>query len=361
MAKSNAVAVNQKGANGIVAEYQCAATLNEKLERFGMTTISNQASLKKLVSEALSRVANELTREQQERALRQGIALGDYLFTCLTSSPSDLGLSPDLQLEKFRIEVRPIGSNTNSGDPADLIVTLDGNQSHSLSISLKAYRGPQSSLGSKSGRASLGRLFMQSDKVSSKEFVERFGSPALEYENQIRLFKSTAKEFYASEASRDFLDAYEARKGTRKVNNPLRRKEVGDYFTRRFGFVSEHKLANLYVECYQIGKAQLEPGAKAQEAFVRSLRFILGNPELLVLDAKDGSGVIEIVNSLKNPIYSSLNRVLRPGLEMTLISKADSSIIGVNLRRNDEVLERLSLAMWKDGTIQFKLDTSGES
>lgn len=177
----------------------------------------------------------------------------------------------------------------------------------------------------------------------------------------MQLFKSTANEFYASEVSRDFLDAYEARKGTRKVNNPLRRKEVGDYFTAKFGFVSEHKLANLYVECYRIGTAQLEPGAKAQEAFVRSLRFILGNPELLVLDAKDGSGVIEIVNSLKNPIYNSLNRVLRPGLEMTLSSKADTSIIGVNLRRNDEVLERLSLAMWKDGTIQFKLDTSGES
>jgi hypothetical protein len=103
MAKLNAVAVNQKGANGILAEYQCAATLNEKLERFGITTISNQALLKKLVSEALHRVANELTREQQDRALRQGIALGDYLFNCLTSIPSDLGLNADLQLEKFRM------------------------------------------------------------------------------------------------------------------------------------------------------------------------------------------------------------------------------------------------------------------
>lgn len=361
MAKSIIGTVNQKGANGIVAEYQCAATLNEKLESAGIATVSNQSSLKRLVSESLHRVANELTTEQQDRALRQGVALGNYIFSCLKTNPPELGLAADLQLAKYRVEVRPIGSNTNSGNPADLILTLSGDESLSLSISLKAYRGPQSSLGSKSGRASLGRLFTESDKVSSKEFIERFGKPAIEYENQIKLFNSTAKEFYATEASRSFLDTYEERKGTRKVNNPFRRKEVGDYFTLRFGFVSEHKLASLYVECYRSGLTHLKTNARAQKRFIESLRFILGNPELLVLDAKDGSGVIEIVNSLKNPIYNSLNHILRTGLEMTLTSKLGSSIIRVGMLRADAELNCLSLAMWKDGTIQYKLDTSGNS
>ena len=361
MGKSNVTVVNQKGANGIVAEYQCAAILNGKIRDTGITTISKQTELEKLVQEALKRVAGELTSEQQERALRQGVALGEYLFDCLSSRPSELGLAPNLQLDRYKIEVVPTGSNTNSGNPADLIVTLIADHAISLPVSLKAYRGPQSSLGSKSGRASLGRLFMQKDKVNGKEFIEYFGTDGADYEKQMKLFKSTAKEFYATDISRAFLDAYEARKGTRKVNNPLRRKEVGDYFTSKFGFVSEHKLADLYVRCYQTGLSKLGSDTRAQESFVTGLRFILGNPELLVLDAKDGLGDVQIVNSLMNPIYNSLNRILRAGLTMTLTRNPDSSIIAVKICRNGEELDRLSLAMWKDGTIQFKLDTSGDS
>jgi hypothetical protein len=144
------------------------------------------------------------------------------------------------------------------------------------------------------------------------------------------------------------------------VNNPLRRKEVGQYFLKQYGFVSEHRLASLYAEMHNFGTSQILDTQVKKEQFVESLKFILGNPQMLVLDAKtspDGS-VREVVNSLTNPVYRKLNQLLRPGLNLELVSKNLSSDITVILSRENERLQGLSLAMWKDGTIQYKLNSA---
>jgi len=353
--------VNQKGANGIIAEYKSASQLNLALANAGIRITAQQSELDDELRDAMTRVGNELTGEQLARALRQGVALGDYLFECITQSPAQLGLADDMTTSQYSVHVDPVGSKTNSGDPADLRLTFTGADTIELPVSLKAYHGPQSSLGSKSGRASLGRLFMKTEKVKETDFVKFFGAPASAYQQQISLFNATADEFYASDASKQFLDEYQARKGTRKPNNPRRRKEVGDYFTAKHGFVSEHKLADLYVDCYDAGVSKIHGDATAQREFVTSLRFLLGNPEILVLNAEDGDGNIKIVNSLTNDTYRSLNQVLRDGLSMQLTKRASSSVIGVGVTNGSASCDKLSLAMWKDGTIQFKLDTSSDS
>ncbi len=352
------MAVNQKGANGIIAEYKCAASLNMELRSRGIKVLADQKRLDELLASAIERVADELTEEQLKRALRQGEALGNYITNQLFDEPETLGLEIDSSVGSYAISVSPVGSQTNSGDPTDLRIHLKGRHSHELAISLKAYKGPQSSLGSKSGRASLGQLFLSAERILSHEFRSHFGKPAEEYESVLSMFKSAAEEFYATDASKEFLDAYEARKGTRKVNNPLRRKEVGDFFAAKFGFVSEHRLAQLYCDCYDIGISKLGSQTDSQQNFVSSLRFILGNPDMLVLDAKDTSGEIVVMNSLTNSTYRELNAVLRVPMTMELRSKSKRSIINVKLSRSGHDFSRLNLAMWKDGTIQFKLDTS---
>jgi hypothetical protein len=66
--------------------------------------------------------------------------------------------------------------------------------------------------------------------------------------------------------------------------------------------------------------------------------------------------VAACINGLSNPAYMKLNQVLRPGVDLTL-NKNGNSIIAVQISRNDITFDGLSLAMWKDGTIQYKIDT----
>ena len=355
------MAINQKGANGIIAEYQSAVTLWKMLDERKQPARNNLDELESLLREAVVRVGNELTPDQVSRAHRQGEALGAYMCDAITNDPQKIGLLvKDADLKSGEFHILPTGHETNSGDPRDLTLTWRAApQEVELPVSLKAYRGDQSSLGSKGGRASLGRLFCDNEKINDREFVSYFGNAASEYISVLSKFKQAAKDFYAGPESEEFLREYELRKGHRKVNNPLRRKEVGDFFLARHRFVSEHKLAELYVQMHEDGRAKIASDAIALEKYLNGLRFILGNPEMLVLDAKanDDGTIREIVNSLDNPAYRALNRVLRSGLEFSLAQKSGKSTITVSASCDGAVFNGLSLAMWKDGTIQYKIDT----
>lgn len=360
--KGQLMAVNQKGANGIIAEYQSAVTVVDLLVANQWNVHNDRDHLIGLRDATVQRVGNELTDEQVERALRQGTALGEYLFASLSQTPEILGLEQGVQeIRSSTLEVHPVGHATNSGDPRDLtIIFRHGDTASELAVSLKAYASDSSSLGSKSGRATLARLFFGKEKITDQEFLGAFGESAAAYNKVLADFKRAAKDFYQSDDAEEFLAAYEARKGHRKVNNPLRRKEVGQYFLKQYGFVSEHRLAALYAEMHNFGTSQILDTQAKKEQFVESLKFILGNPQMLVLDAKtspDGS-VREVMNSLTNPVYRKLNQMLRPGLDLELVSKNLSSDITVNLSRENERLQGLSLAMWKDGTIQYKLNSA---
>ena len=354
--------VNQKGANGLIAEYRAALTLAVLLKSHNYLVKTDIADLEKKLGETIKRVANELSVEQVSRAMGQGVAIGEYLCDSLLTSPARIGL--ELSVEYLRgctFEVDPVGNKTNSGDPRDLTITAAGfGKSHDLPVSIKAYASDVSSLGSKSGRATLSRLFLGKEKVTDAEFTQVFGHDATEYLETLKMFKNSAKKFYASAEAESFLQEYEARKGHRKVNNKLRRKEVGQFFTKEYGFVSEHKLANLYVKMHNFGASELVGKTVNEESYIDSFKFILGNPQMLVLDAKAGDdGVVrEVVNSYVNPAYRKLNSLLRPGLNVVLEAREKSSDIRVELTREGERFQGLVLAMWKDGTIQYKINSS---
>ena len=119
------MAINQKGANGLVAEYQCAATLNSLLAERGVQVLASQTELESALDAATERVAGELTSEQVSRARNQGRALGTYLHSNLSDSPNLLGLNPEkFSLAAHSVGVVAVGHATNAGNPADLLIRL---------------------------------------------------------------------------------------------------------------------------------------------------------------------------------------------------------------------------------------------
>lgn len=114
---------------------------------------------------------------------------------------------------------------------------------------------------------------------------------------------------------------------------------------------------------YELGLCQVDPAADgASENFVSAMRFLLGNPEMLALNAIAGDdGVVtEIHNSFRHPAYRRCNAVLRPGSRFVLSHRPGSSIVGVEATGDSVVCRDLSLTIWKDATIQFKLDARGD-
>ncbi len=352
--------VQQKGANGLIAEYMACETLSEQLGALGLLTGSDSLHFRHLRLAAEQRVGNELSTELIARARRQGVALGQYILDALQTDPAMLGLSTTVDdLASARIEVQHVGFNTNSGVPEDILLTIryPNDSTVELPISCKAYKSGTVSLGSKSATAALGRLFTDKERIKPEEFVRQFGPRGEEMISLITLFKKTSAEFYESDASKDFIDAYERRKGTRKVNNRLRRKEVGQYFYQKYGYLSEHRFADLFCDIFNAAFDELISSDEDSEAFVSQLRFIFANPEVLALNAvaETAASSVRVDSSLENPAYRDLNYVLHPGLKMRLVKREGTANVGVEINRGSRACSALSLAVWKDATIQFKL------
>lgn len=315
------------------------------------------------VQEVIRRVGNELSDAQVRRAIAQGDALADYLTSALADEPRRIGLDMSAgQVRASAIAIMTTGHMTNSGSSADLLLAFDHPTEgpSAVPISLKAYRGSVSSLGSKGAKASLTRLFLGAERVTDAAFVARFGTAAEEFLRVLDDFKRASKEFYASSAGEAFIDAYaERKKGSRKVNNPLRRKEVGDYFLETRGYKSEHAFADLYVQMFTAGMAGLRTDDDWR-SFLMAMQFVLGmDKDILTLNAIAGAdGVVTtVVNSYESTAYGRIRRALTVGCTFELTHRPASSIIGVRLSDGVDDIRCLELAIWKDATIQFKIDT----
>lgn len=362
----------QKGANGIVAEYSCALELSKMLDVAGIKTLNSQEELEGKRSSAVERVANDLTEEQVLRANLQGRLLADYIFTQMRTNPGliNIPLRPE-EIQDSTVNVIHVGNNTGSGRSTDLIIQITDTSGTIVSseISLKAYGKSSFSLGSKSGKSSLYRMFCNAEpekRVSDEEFADRFGSNARRFVEQLRDFNEVQKEFYSSKEGQAFLDEYERRKNTRKVNNPGRRKELGDYFTKKKGFTSESVLAEAYVAVFNEQSSRLEKlplTHPERENFFKGFRHTLGMENGVttltavlesnstsghVINSNDDSAQIKILDSVLNGAKIKLEHTPGTGGAKVLITEGGKSVRGLNL------------AVWKDGTIQFKLSTKKE-
>lgn len=357
------VTLYQKGANGLIAEYECAMQLHAFLSRTAQCTPAYQ-DLNFLRDQEVGKFAKELTAEQIDRAKAQGLALAVYLAKTIDSVPSDLGLPADFSIQKYScVEIRPTGHLTSKGSSSDLHLSFHSSEKRiELPISLKAYRGTTSSLGSKGAQASLTRMFLGRPNVTEDEFVGFFGEPAREFLQKLSRFKAVSKEFYIhSEEGRLLLQQYRARKENpeAKVNNPLRRKELGDYFFKVEGYKSEHEFARLYVAMFDHGFKRVKDTSN-WNPFIEGVKFVLGiENDILTLNAVAGDDgkVTRIINSHTSETHGMLRKVLVPGCEFHLKHKPESSMVGVEIVHDSIRFTALNLAVWKDATIQFKIDS----
>jgi len=364
-------ALHQKGANGLVAEYQCALRLAEMLVTANLRTNADLSALRSDRDNAVHRVANELTDQQVARAKAQGDALAGHIFKAISEEPGWLGITDKTpsELKAATIAIRTVGHNTNSGNSADLVLSFEFTDRSAvrIPISLKAYGDRASSLGSKSFKTSLSRVFLNKKRCSDADFIRAFGPKAQEFVNLLNDFEQASREFYSSPAGQQFIADYRARKNnsSARVNNPLRRKEVGDYFVETRGFVPEHKFAELYVQLFQIGMQELVGASDTQwSEFLAGLRFVLGmDNDILTLNAvaDDRTGeVLRVENSFLSGTYGQIRETLVRGVDVQLTHRPGSSTIGVELVHGPARVRALSLAIWKDATIQFKLDTRSD-
>jgi hypothetical protein len=352
----------QRGANGLVAEHECARELNQLLTAAGITCLTPQQDLEHVKAAAVARVASELSPQQLQRGINQGAALGRFIAKALSDDPAALALTLPGPLAELDVGVTHVGYLTNARDSADIALTFvqDGAEVAFLPISLKAYRGTLSSLGSKSARASLTRVFLSKEKVADAAFVSYFGDPGARFLASLADFKAVAEYFYRSAPEgKEFLDAYEARKGTRRVDNKLRRKELGYYYSAQRGFKSEHVFAEQYVEMFSSGISRID-SEQAWDQFLVGMRFVLGmDQDVTTLNAlaRDDGRVYRIVNSVVDGAYADVRRVLVSGCTFLLTHRPGSGNIGVEVAHDGLQVKCLQLAIWKDATIQFKLDT----
>lgn len=359
-------ALNQKGANGIIAEYACAMQLHAALEKGGYDVRSSGQTLRRLLDAKVAQFAGELRTDQVARARRQGEALGNYIFSALVEDPAALMLPAGFVASHYSHEVLTTGHMTIKEDSSDVLIKMSHRKKSGVllecPISLKAYRGTTTSQGSKGGKAALTRLFLFKEKATDEEFVATFGPSARRYLDHLSLFKKVAKEFYEkSPQGKAFIAAYQARKGAgAKVNNPLRRKEVGDYFMAKTGELSEHTLAKIYVTLFNDGFRRLE-GATEKHRFSEALRFILGiESQFVTLNAIClDDGPVKVENSVTSGQHGRLHSILAGDYAVRFNHKQGSSIISVDFVSQTET-ETLSLAVWKDGTIQFKMDSAAD-
>lgn len=337
----------QKGANGIVAEYVCAYELAVLLELNQLTVRTPTQTLLTMRDQAIERVASDLSETQLERAKQQGKALAEHIY----HNDSVIASARQQKSKSTLLDVLPVGGGNDKEDPADLVLQwLEGTRhSGRAAYSLKATAGGETSLGSKSSRAMLTRLFLGKEQASDEEFRDTFGQPGSAYLEHAELYRRCANDFYESTEGKAFLDAYEKRKGTRKVNNRLRRKEVGDWFNRKHGYKSEHRYAQLLVDC--TGKQMQCDTAGLVEAW----SFLLGRPDMNVLEAvAGGDGIVQQIISSKNESkYQRLASLLSPGLIVAFNNSSGKSIVTVTLQ-NGSGRGELTMAVWKDGTVQFK-------
>jgi len=296
-------------------------------------------------------------------ASTQGVALGSYIADAIITDLNRLGVS-DITLndaKKAKIFIHPNSSDKVRSD-IELILRWPEKQAI-IPINLKASENRPQSLGSNSMRATLSRVYLGNRRVNDATFSEYFGALGHDYLSLMWDFKAAAAEFYRSPEGIEFVREYQLKKQLppdAKVSNPLRRKEVGLYFLKTRHYVPEHRFAQLYVDMFNLGYERMGAGhGAAAELFIGKFREVLGiRPYILSLNAITDNQygvVLRIENSFISDTQMRLSHLLRPGAEIIHQIVPRSSTMPVKIVRDGVEGHGLSLAVWKDASLQYKL------
>lgn len=160
-------------------------------------------------------------------------------------------------------------------------------------------------------------MFLGRPDVADQEFVGYFGEAASEFLSKLRRFKAVSKEFYNhSEEGRKLVEQYRARKKDpdAQVNNPLRRKELGDYFFKWKAGAARVRPA-LHRRCSTWDSRKIKDTAN-WNPFIEGVKFVLGiENEILTLNAVAGDDgkVTRVINSHTSETHGMLRKALVPG------------------------------------------------
>jgi len=358
-----------KGNNGLLAEYECCYVLAKSLKEVGLKVTTNISQLKKLRDEKVKFYGAGLTKTEIKRALAQGQAIADSMFSSIVNSGKDLIFtSYEFVAEEHSFDVQPTGAQTSKGSTEDMKIIVTKMKAkdvvEEIKVSLKAYKGSGTSQGSKSSTAALTRMFMGKDKVTVAEFEKHFGKKGKEFTKLLKDFKDVGKEFYLDTPGKKIVKQAKAKakkqgKIFKSVANPMRKGELAAYYIDKRGTRATYPLAKTFVELYNKGYKDLKTD-RQWKTFADGIMFATGFDGITVYNAiADKNGVVtEVVNSNTSSAYSKLYEAFRKGAKVVLKSRPNSSGITVEVHYNGEVLKSLSLSMmYGDGTIQFKMNS----
>ena len=352
-----------KGSNGIIAEYVCARTLAQKLSKAKLKVLTSIDELKNLENEAIQRLSKKMTDVEIDRAKKQGAAIAESIYSSIINKGQDLIFtSYEFVAKEHSFEVEPTGAQTNKGVSSDLTLRFHKMTKEEITqeilISLKAYKSSTTSQGSKSSTAALSQLFT-GKTLSREEFIKFFGSKGKKFYEELDLFKKTGEAYLKSKSGKK-LAAYLKSKGraVKASGNVLRNKELGDNFEKKFGYKQELSLSKDFVDLFSKGVQQLSSNNK--DTFINAFKKIAGFDDVVTYNAiANSKGVVtEVVNSNVSSGYKKIYDALKNDAKIILKHrKGTAGSIDVEIVYGSTIIRSLSLAMWKDGTIQFKFDS----
>jgi hypothetical protein len=366
----------QKGANGRIAEYACAYFLAAGLKNAGLTVRTNISQLQKLAQEEQAKYAKDLTPQQIQLAVDSGNAMAQDMFNNIVNKGQDLVfVNYEFVPEQHSYDIEPTGAQQSKGTSDDMVIHIykDGPEefAHKVLISLKVYAGNESSQGSKSSKTSLYKMFADptKDKVKPADFISVFGDNGREFLAAMDEFKDFGRDVWwnSKEGQAYRQDKIAQGSDPKKYGpnaktpgtNQLRAAALGDYFIKNKGYTPEHKLSQLFVDLFEYGKINLNDGD--WKRFNEGFKQAIGFDEVITYKAVcDAQGVSKVVNSGTSKAYQQMYAALNNKIDVVLVHRPGSSGIGVEIKYGDVVIKSLSLAMWKDGTIQFKFNSTKE-
>lgn len=361
-------ATAQKGSNGLIAEYVCARHLAEKLTEAKLPVKSDINNLRKLETDAVERLKKDMDAQTLQRAINQGVAIGDSMFQSIVNNSQDLIFTDyEFKADKHNFDIINVGAQTNSMGTADLKLVVGKEDAQEvyqeILVSLKAYSGSITSQGSKSSLASLNIMFGDGERAPNAEQMQAmFGDIGIEFMQAVKDFHEFGKDWIRNSDDPDaqaIRKKYADRNKPIPMGNALRGKEVGKAYQDATGKNSAHNLAELYAKLFNENFYKVQKDKKAMARFKEGLMKTAGFDYIVTYNAiADQKGIVsEVVNSNISGGYKKIYDAFANNCDVKLTSKPGSATISVDIIHGSETIKSLSLNMWKDGTIQFKFDS----